>query len=87
MPLLHIPRPLRRHAGGQDRLEVVGSTVREALAAAGRDHPALEAAILSEGELRPEFALAVDDEITDDGLGAKLDATSEIHLLPALGGG
>ena len=62
-------------------------TDQEAIKDATTRYPELRDAVVRDGALRPEFALAVDDEIADDGLSARLSAKSEIHLLPALGGG
>lgn len=87
MPILHVPSQLRRYTDGRNTIEVAGGNVREAIEDATSRYPELREAVVRDGALRPEFALAVDDEIADDGLSARLSAKSEIHLLPALGGG
>ncbi|MFP6665166.1 MAG: MoaD/ThiS family protein [Deltaproteobacteria bacterium] len=88
MPTLYIPAALRRRIAGAAQVDVPGATVREALHAADRQFPGLWRALTTEdGELRPELVIAVDDEMTDDGLQAPLQPGSEIHIIPALGGG
>ncbi len=87
MPTLHVPSQLRRFTEQKARIEIAGSNVRAALEDAAERYPQLQDAVIRDGALRPEFALAIDDEIADDGLAARLAPDSEIHLLPALGGG
>jgi molybdopterin converting factor small subunit len=88
MPTLHIPAALRRRTGASTSIEVTGTTVREALRAADARFPGLWQQLTNEDdELRAELVVAVDDEMTDDGLRARLRPSSEIHIIPALGGG
>ena len=88
MPTLYIPAVLRRRTDGAMQIEVEGTTVREALRAADARFPGLWGDLTTEGnDLRPELVVAVDDETTDDGLQAPLRPGSEIHIIPALGGG
>lgn len=87
MPTLFIPPQLRELCGGRDRLEVPVGTLRQALRALESDFPELVARIRVDDALAPGFAACIDAAIAARGLLAKIGPTSEVHLLPAVGGG
>jgi molybdopterin synthase sulfur carrier subunit len=87
MPRVYLPPGLRTLAGGEAFCDVEATTVREALAAVERLHPGVYDRLCDGGELRPEVVVAVDGRVSGLGLLQKLPPNSEVHFLPAVGGG
>ena len=87
MPLVWIPAQFQRFTGGQHQVRVEGATVREVIASLEAAYPGIEARLCEEGRVRPEIAVAVDSEITTEGLRARVGPESEVTFLPALAGG
>ena len=50
-------------------------------------YPGMEARLCDDGELNPHMAVSVDSEVSYRGLRQKLSKPSEIHFIPAVGGG
>jgi molybdopterin synthase sulfur carrier subunit len=82
-----IPALLRKFTGGVDRVEVRGATVRELVRELGRRFPGLEDQLIEEGEIKPSIAVSIDGEIATGGAMEKVGADSEVHFIPAIGGG
>ncbi len=87
MPTAIIPALLRKFTGGVERVEVKGRNVREVIADLERKFPGLAAQLLEGGDLRPSIAVSIDGEIGTAGLLDPVGERSEVHFLPALGGG
>jgi molybdopterin synthase sulfur carrier subunit len=87
MPTAIIPALLRKFTGGKERVEVNGRNVREVIADLERQFPGLAAQLLESGDLRPSIAVSIDGEIGTAGLLDAVGEQSEVHFLPALGGG
>ncbi|HXH22190.1 MAG TPA: MoaD/ThiS family protein [Dehalococcoidia bacterium] len=82
-----IPSPLRRFSGGVERVEVEGASLRQVFENLGRHYPELRDRIVYDDDLRPGIAVSIDDEITEDGLLARVRDGSVVHIMPAMGGG
>lgn len=87
MATLFIPVPLRELTNGEDRIDVPGKTFGEALDELDRRYPGVKARLVRGEELIPGFQVSVNDVLTKQGLRTKLDPASEVHILPAIGGG
>lgn len=87
MPTVFIPSQLRSLTGGQDRLDVPGGTVREVIAALDERHPGMAARLRRGDGLADGLAVSVDGAFSNKGLLAKVGPQSEVHFLPAIGGG
>ena len=88
MPVAWIPSLLQSLTAGQAQVEVQGDTVRAVIDALDTAHPGIKARLCAaDGRIKPEIAVAVDGEVTVEGLRARVDAQSEVHFLPALSGG
>lgn len=87
MARLFIPPPLREAAGGLESIEGAFATAGDALVELAARFPALGARLQRRGALAPGWAIVVDGAVAPLGLRAPLSASSELHILPALGGG
>jgi molybdopterin synthase sulfur carrier subunit len=87
MPTVFVPPRLRRLTGGLEQLPAVGSTVGELVADVERRHPGFRAAVVEGDEIASGLAVAIDGDIVAGGLGERVAADSEVHFIPALGGG
>ena len=84
-----IPPMMQRLTLGQERVTVAGATVRQILANLDAAHPGLRA-LLYDSEtdrIKPQIAVVVDGEVSHLGLLERVEEDSEVHFLPAIGGG
>lgn len=87
MPQVYIPPLLRELTDGQEIVEIPGATVRQIVAALDHRYPGIKER-LCEGEgLRPGLSVAVDGRVSSMGLIQKVGEMSEVHFIPAIGGG
>lgn len=88
MAVVWIPSLLQRLAEGKERVKVPGANLREVLSALAERYPGLRERLLGELDgLQEGIAIAVDGEIAIMGLLEPVREKSEIHILPAIGGG
>ena len=87
MPTVFIPAPLRALTAGQDQIDVPGTTFGDVLDELDRQFPGVKARLVRDGQLIPGFQVSVNDVLTKQGLRTKLESGSEVHILPAIGGG
>jgi molybdopterin synthase sulfur carrier subunit len=80
---------MQRLTGGQQQVQVAGQTVRQVIENLERAFPGLKAELYDEEEdlVMPGLAVIVDGEVSQLGLLERVQDDSEIHFLPALGGG
>jgi len=78
---------MRDATGGLTQAVVEASTLRQAFAAVEARFPQLSPRLRDGDSLAPGLAVSIDGEITSLGLLASLRPDSEIHILPAVGGG
>jgi sulfur-carrier protein len=82
-----IPALYRDLTGGQEIVKVSGTTIAEVIAALDSTHPGLQDRLCEGDRIRPYISVAVNGTITRRGLLQRLTQPSEIHFVPALGGG
>jgi molybdopterin synthase sulfur carrier subunit len=87
MPRVFIPPLLRPRADGAESLEVPGRSVREVIAALDARFPGLGDALAEGDSLRAGLTVVIDGNVSPQGLWQKLEPESELHFLPAIGGG
>jgi sulfur-carrier protein len=87
MPNIFIPTMLRDLTTGLDQVEVEAATVAEAIAALDQKFPGVEGRLCQGSRLTPGIQVSIDHVMSNRGLRAKVLPHSEIHFLPALGGG
>mgnify|MGYP001400767100 CR=1 FL=1 len=84
-----IPPRMQRLTGGQKMVLVAGATVRQLLNNLEDQFPGIQAWLCDEQseELLPGVAVIVDGETSQLGMLERVGENSEVHFLPALGGG
>ncbi len=88
MATVFIPPLLRSLCDGNETVSIEATSLRGVIAALEDRHPGIRAKLCdADGNPRPDLAFAVDGHVTSRGLLQKVAADSEIHILPAIGGG
>ncbi len=87
MPTVVIPALLRKFTGGVERVEVPGTSIREVVRRLGERFPGIDRQLLQDGDIRPSIAVSIDGEIATGGVLDTVGENSEVHFIPALGGG
>jgi sulfur-carrier protein len=87
MSRVFIPPALRTLTKDTGELEIAGSTVRQIIDALDERFPGLRDRLCEGDELKPGLTVAIDGHLSSVGLMAKVRPRSEIHFLPAIGGG
>ncbi len=90
MVTVYVPAPLRRQTGGQSRVQVPGTTVREVLANLGTVYPGVGAQVLDEaGHVRAYINIFVDgnEMRTLRGEDTPVGPQDEVSIIPAMAGG
>ncbi|MEE2658599.1 MAG: phytanoyl-CoA dioxygenase family protein [Candidatus Latescibacterota bacterium] len=84
-----IPRRLRELAGGEREVEVEAATVRQVIEGLEAAYPGMKEKLydFEADQLKRGTAVIVDGETSQMGLLKKISAESEVHFLPAMGGG
>jgi molybdopterin synthase sulfur carrier subunit len=87
MPTVFIPPQLRSLTGGASQVAATGTSVRRVVDDLEASYPGLKDRLCEGDVLRSGLAVAVDGTISSLGLMQKVGDTSEVHFLPAIGGG
>ena len=87
MPLVFIPAQLRGLTGGESQIELPAGSVREVVEELEARFPGMKERLCQGDELAPGLQLSIDHVMSSRGLRAKLAPRSEVHFLPAFGGG
>ncbi|GIW81311.1 MAG: hypothetical protein KatS3mg105_3118 [Gemmatales bacterium] len=87
MAIVWIPSQLRDLTSGQETVRASGRTVGAVLDSLDQCYPGIKDRICAAGELRPGLTIAVDEDLAPLGLLQPVEEDSEIHILPAIGGG
>ena len=82
-----IPRAVQSLTGGQARVQVTGSTVGQIIGNLEREFPGMKDALCDGDGIVPGIAVIVDGQATSMGLLERVREGSEVHFLPAIGGG
>jgi molybdopterin synthase sulfur carrier subunit len=87
MPTVFIPAQLRSLTGGRDQFCVEGGTVREVVESLEAQFPGIKSRLCRGDGLAPTLQVSIDGVMSTQGLRAKVGPDSEVHFLPAIGGG
>jgi len=82
-----IPTMLQKMTGGVKQVEFEAKNVRQVIEQLDRLYPGMKDRLVEEGAIRSNLAVAVDGEVARMGLLQKVGENSEVHFVPAIGGG
>ncbi len=84
-----IPPQMQRIVGTPERVQADGATVRQVINALETLHPGLKDLLYDAetDDVTPGLAVIVDGEVSQLGLIERVGPDSEMHFLPAIGGG
>lgn len=87
MPRVFIPPLLKPLTAGEEIVEVKAKNVRQVIDELENRFPGMREKLCDEDELKPGLTVAVDGNVSSIGLLQKVSDDSEVHFLPAIGGG
>ena len=87
MAIVFIPSLMQSLTDGKSQVRVEGATVRQIINNLERDYPGVRARLVEDDRVKPNISVAVDGEVTPLGMLERVGENSEVHFLPALGGG
>lgn len=87
VPTVFIPTQLRSLTNGADHVTLEAVNVRDVVNALEEQFPGIKARLCTGDELSTSLQVSVDGVMSTRGLAAKVKPDSEVHFLPAIGGG
>ena len=87
MVTVYIPALMRKLSGGKDRTTASGETLRAVVDDLEHQFPGFRERVVENNDLAGSVAVSVNGEIITGGLSESIPADSEIHFVPAIGGG
>ena len=87
MATVFIPSLMQKLSDGNHRVEIEGSNVRQIVDNLDTQYPGFKERLVDDGRIKGNISVAIDGEITPLGVLGKVGENSEVHFLPALGGG
>jgi len=82
-----IPSLMQKLTDGQDILDIKGATVREIIENLEQNYPGIKVRLVDKYKMKSNISVAVDGEVSPLGLLEKVSENSEVHFIPAVGGG
>jgi molybdopterin synthase sulfur carrier subunit len=87
MAAVFIPTMLQSLSGGVKQVDIEAKNVRQVVDELERLYPGIKERLVEDGRLRPNISVAVDGDVARMGLLEKVGEKSEVHFVPAIGGG
>ena len=87
MATVFIPTMLQSLSGGVKQVTVEATSVRQIVDELEGLYPGMKEKLVEERQLRSNITVSIDGEIGRMGLLEKVDEDSEVHFVPAIGGG
>lgn len=87
MATVFIPPQLRSLCQGQRSVVVSGKTVGELIDRLDTQFAGIGDRLLTGGVLRPGLSVTIDHDVCSLGIDGQVSDASEVHFLPAIGGG
>ena len=87
MPTIWIPPLLRKFTDEKESIQVAGTTLREVIDALEAIYPALQSRLCQGDQVRPGLSIVIDGQVVRGGLSEPVNENSEVHFIPAIGGG
>jgi len=84
---IFIPTMLLSLTSGTKRVEMEARNVRQVIERLDEMFPGIKERLVEDGEIRPSLAIAIDGDVAIMGMLEKVGENSEVHFVPAIGGG
>jgi molybdopterin synthase sulfur carrier subunit len=78
---------LQALTGGDKKVEVDAFNLQQVIDGLEALYPGMKSRLVENGQLRSNLAVAIDGELARMGLLEKVGEESEVHFVPAIGGG
>ncbi len=87
MATVYIPSLMQKLSDGNSKLQIEGKSVRQIVDNLESVYPGFRERLVEDDRIKGNISVAIDGEITPLGMLEKVGEDSEVHFLPALGGG
>ena len=87
MAKVFIPTMLQSLTAGVKQVDLDARKVRQIIERLEELYPGMKDRLVEDGEIRPNLAIAIDGDVAIMGMLEKVEENSEVHFVPAIGGG
>ena len=87
MAKIFIPTMLQSLTAGVKHVDLDARNVRQIIERLEELYPGMKDRLVEDGEIRPNLAIAIDGDVAIMGMLEKVEENSEVHFVPAIGGG
>ncbi len=87
MAKIFIPTMLQSLTAGVKRVEMEARNIRHVIEQLDEMFPGIKDRLVENGDIRPNLAIAIDGDVAIMGMLEKVGENSEVHFVPAIGGG
>ncbi len=87
MATVFIPSLMQNLTEGKSKVQIEGSSVRRLIENLEAAYPGFKDRLTENDRVKPNISVAIDGEVTSLGMLEKVGEDSEVHFLPAIGGG
>ena len=87
MSTIFIPTMLQKLTSGAKSIEMKASNVRQVVEQLEDLYPSIKGRLVENDEMQEGLAVVVDGDVAIMGLLTKVSENSEVHFVPAIGGG
>jgi len=84
---IFIPTMLQSLTAGVKQVDLNARNVRQIIERLEELYPGMKDRLVEDGEIRPNLAIAIDGDVAIMGMLEKVGENSEVHFVPAIGGG
>ncbi|HXG37067.1 MAG TPA: MoaD/ThiS family protein [Dehalococcoidia bacterium] len=82
-----VPSVMQHLTEGKTVVNIEGRNIRQIIQNLDAAYPGMKEALMEDGKLRPDIAVAVDGELASLGLLEEVGESSEVQFMPAIAGG
>ena len=87
MATIFIPTMLQKMTDGAQKVDMEVRNVRQVIERLEELYPGIRDRLLEDGDISPNIAVAIDGDVAIMGLLQRVGQNSEVHFVPAIGGG
>jgi len=84
---IFIPTMLQSLTAGVKQVDLDARNVRQVIERLEELYPGMKDRLVEDGEIRPNLAIAINGDVAIMGMLEKVGENSEVHFVPAIGGG